>query len=197
MSDQPVEILIPAGGASIRMGGRDKLLMDIAGEPLMTRVVRRAVATGLRVIVTLPQAGAADRQAALVGEDVDILSVADARTGMAASFRAYAARARAGIAVMVLPADMPEMTTADMNAVIAAFLGDGATRVHRGTSNDQPGHPVILPADLVSQFAGLTGDQGARVLLAGEAVVGVPLPDAHAITDLDTPADWDRWHADN
>ena len=41
-----VFILIPAAGGSTRMRGRDKLLEDVGGTPLLARQVRVALSTG-------------------------------------------------------------------------------------------------------------------------------------------------------
>ena len=61
-----VTIIIPAAGASSRMGGRDKLLEEVEGVPLLRRQVLRAAETGCEVIVALPPGGRA-RLAALAG----------------------------------------------------------------------------------------------------------------------------------
>ncbi len=57
-----IPILILAAGASRRMNGRDKLLMDVGGECLLRRVVGRAYATGHPVLVALPADDVARRQ---------------------------------------------------------------------------------------------------------------------------------------
>ena len=47
-------ILIPAAGRSSRMRGRDKLLEQVGGIPLLRLRVEAALATGHQVLVTLP-----------------------------------------------------------------------------------------------------------------------------------------------
>jgi CTP:molybdopterin cytidylyltransferase MocA len=41
----------------------------------------------------------------------------------------------------------------------------------------------------------LNGDRGARIVLEGETVRVLPLPGRRAVTDLDTPEDWEAWRA--
>ncbi len=182
-------ILIPAAGSSTRMRGQDKLLQDVAGEPILRRQARIAL-TLAPVIVTL-RAYDPERRAALEGLEVTILPVPDAGLGMSASFRAAA-----GIesAVMILPADMPDLTADDLTSMIDAFH-TAPDQILRGSAGQTPGHPVIWPRALVPGFAGLTGDAGARDLLRQHPVRLHPLPDAHALTDLDTPEDWAAWRA--
>lgn len=182
-------ILIPAAGSSTRMRGQDKLLQDVAGEPILRRQARMALALA-PVIVTLRETDP-DRRAALEGVAVTVMAVTDAALGMSASFRAVAG---VGSALMILPADMPDLTGEDLAGMIAAFQSDPA-HILRGSAGDRPGHPVIWPRALVPSFARLTGDEGARALLRQHPVRLHPLPDQHALTDLDTPEDWAAWRA--
>ena len=182
-------ILIPAAGASSRMLGRDKLLEPVAGHPLLRRQARIALATGVPVVVTLRPEDEARRRA-LEGLNLTILAVPDAASGLSASLRITANKV--ATALMVLPGDMPDLTTADLNRLITAFALNPGT-CHRGASAGEPGHPVILPACLLPAVAQLSGDTGARNLLAGESVILIDLPARHALTDLDTPEDWARW----
>lgn len=190
-------ILIPAAGAARRMGGRDKLVEEVAGEPILRRTVRLALATGERVLVTLAAGSplAPGRRRALAGCGAEILPIPGADEGLAASLRAGAACAGAARGMMVLLPDMPEVDADDLDLIIGAFAAD-PTRPLRGAGpGGEPGHPVILPARLLAAVAGLTGDQGARRLLADEEVRLCPLPGRHALTDLDTPGDWALWRA--
>ncbi|RRH74797.1 nucleotidyltransferase family protein [Falsigemmobacter faecalis] len=198
MPAAPLLILLPAAGSSSRMGpSRDKLTEDLDGEPLLRNRARLALATGLPVLVTLPP----DRPArldALSGLAVDVVFPEGVRDGMSASLRAGAAEAAGrGLALMVLPADMPELTLPDLQRLLAAFVAD-PSRIHRGASADlRPGHPVILPADLLPEALRLTGDQGAKPLLQAHParITLHPLPGTHALTDLDTPEAWEAWRA--
>jgi len=189
-------ILIPAAGTASRMRGADKLLEDVDGEPMLRRQARLARGLCPQVIVTLRQDDPARRKA-LEGLDITVLPVAEAAEGMAASIRAGAAVAQG--ALMILPGDMPDLTAADLRAVIDAFDQDRSAICRGAAPDGAPGHPVILPADLRSDALKLRGDEGARSLLQRHKprVRLIVLPDQHAITDLDTPEDWQDWRARN
>lgn len=196
-----VVVLLTAAGASRRMGGRDKLLEPVGGVALIARQARAAREAGASVIVTL-HPGARARANALARLDVTVLEVRQAAEGMAASLRAGAAEAagRGAAGLMVLPADMPEITAHDIAEMIAAFRAADPPPILRATSADGvPGHPVILPARCFDDLAQLHGDRGARDILdrhAGDLVLH-PLPGMRAIVDLDTPEDWAAWRAGN
>jgi CTP:molybdopterin cytidylyltransferase MocA len=175
------------------MRGSDKLMEEVEGEPLLRRVAREALATGLEVIVAL-RPDRAEREAALDGLPVQKLLVPDADQGMSASLRAAVAAAPKTVPVGVLLADMPEIRTADLAALITAFAEEGAETVVRAASEDgQPGQPVIFPARLRPDLLALTGDAGGREILRREKVRLVPLPGRRALTDLDTPEDFAAW----
>jgi CTP:molybdopterin cytidylyltransferase MocA len=99
---------------------------------------------------------------------------------------------------MVLLADLPELETADLQKVAAAVAPETGKRIWRGaTESGKPGHPIVFHRDLFDQIRGLTGDGGARsvVAAAGDRVQLVPLEGERARTDLDTPEAWAAWRA--
>lgn len=186
-------ILILAGGASSRMRGADKLLERIDGQAQLARIAQAALATGLPVRVALPP-DRPNRHAALRDSPVQIVVVPDAATGMAASIRAGAAGWQG--AIMILPADMPEISAQMIGEMVGAHRAN-PDMILRGASGTTPGHPVIFPADLAPLLQDLSGDRGAQPILAAHAerLHLVPLPGQAALTDLDTPEDWAQWRA--
>jgi molybdenum cofactor cytidylyltransferase len=193
----PVVIILLAAGASSRMRGRDKLTEDVGGQPLVRHVATEALATGVPVVAVLPP-DRPDRVAALTGLALRTVTEPQAVQGMALSLRRGLAEARSlgAAAAMILPADMPDLTTADLALMLAEFRAD-PTCILRGASGGQPGHPVILPADLWPELEALTGDEGGRSVILRHAarLRMVPLPVRHALTDLDTPGDWAAFRA--
>ena len=181
-------ILVLAAGASSRMRGTDKLLEPVEDVPLLRRQVRAALATGCEVRVCLPDAEG-PRALVLAGLDCEIVVVRDAADGMSASIRAGIAGLEG--AVMILPADMPEIDADDLVAVLDAF--DGRVICRGAAAERQPGHPVVFPSRYLDDLCAVSGDQGAREVLRGAEVKLVPLPGRHALVDLDTPEDWAEW----
>ncbi len=187
-------ILLLAAGASRRMRGADKLLMKVDDQALLARMAERALATGHPVFVTLPHGGG-PRKAALTGLNVTPVAVANPERGMSASIRAGIEALPPGTpAALIMLADMPEITTDDLDALLAASARAGHRKIIRAAGEDgTPGNPVLFPARLFPALKALQGDQGARALVKREEPVLVPLPGRHALTDLDTPEDWQAW----
>lgn len=189
-----VLILIPAAGASSRMRGRDKLLEPVAGRPLLAEMAARARRHG-RVVVTLPDHH--HPRANVLPHGVEILDVPDHTEGMSASLR-HGASMAAGEDLMVLLPDMPEITTDDIGAVLAARAAHPDALIWQAaTADGTPGHPVVFNANLLPQFADLSGDSGASEIVKRHADrrVLVPLHGNRARADLDTPEAWAAWHA--
>ncbi len=191
-----IAILFPAAGLGRRMGGTDKLLETVDGLPLLRRQVLRALAASPRVFVTLPDP-AGPRAEALAGLAVQRIAVADNADGMSASLRRAALVLPADTAVMVVPADMPDLTTEDFRKLMGALRSSPEAIIQGHSADGRPGHPVIFPPDCVAEFSTLSGDRGARAILKAHRarVRAVPLPAWNALVDLDTPEDWANWRS--
>lgn len=189
-----LHILILAAGASSRMAPRDKLLEVVDGVPLLVRITRFAMATGAVVTVVLPP-NKPLRYAALRKLPVKRVIAETAQDGMAHSLKTGLNEVPEGADVMLLLADLPEITTADLSRMIEVHAKNPGSILRATSACGEPGHPVIFPAALRKELMGLTGDHGARQVLQAYAdqIVTVALPGRHANTDLDTPEDWDKW----
>lgn len=190
------EILILAAGSASRMRGADKLLEDVDGEPLLARSARVALATGCRVTVTLPP-DRPGRLVAIQGLAVTPAIVPDAAQGMAASLIAGLRALPAAAPVLMVLADLPDLTTKDLLACLAVWAKHPRAIPRGAAADGTPGHPVGFPPDLRAELLALTGDTGAREVLARHAdrLHLVRLPGTHATTDLDTPEAWANWRA--
>ncbi|MEM7088721.1 MAG: nucleotidyltransferase family protein [Pseudomonadota bacterium] len=192
-----VVILVLAAGQSSRMGGLDKLMQEVDGVPLLRRVAQSARAVA-PVIVALPPAPN-PRYACLDGMDIAKVPIPDAAEGINASLRgALAAVPPQAQAVMILLADLPDLTTQDMAQVLGARNTHPDCLIWRGATKDgKPGHPVVFDRRLFADLSQLTGDAGAQSVVRAYAqhVHLHRLPDQHALLDLDTPEDWAAWRA--
>ncbi|MBO9472128.1 nucleotidyltransferase family protein [Shimia sp. R10_1] len=191
-------ILVLAAGSSSRMRGGDKLLEDIEGAPLLRIITSRALATGANVMVALPL-DKPNRMEALAGLSVQSVFVPDADNGMAHSLRAgVAALSDETTAVMILPADMPEIEEFDLQTMINALKATPEAILRGATAAQVPGHPVLFPRRFFPELLRLSGDKGARDVLKAnkQSITLVPLPENHALVDLDTPEQWESWRAE-
>ncbi|PCH73146.1 MAG: 4-diphosphocytidyl-2C-methyl-D-erythritol synthase [Rhodobacteraceae bacterium] len=192
-----IAILILAAGASSRMGDSDKLTQDANGTPLLARVIERAGATSLPVFVTLPDLSH-PRANLAHATDATLIAVPDWRSGMSASIKAgIAALPDNTPGVMILPGDMPDLTTTDLQAVAHTAQTHPASIIRATTPDGTAGHPVIFPNDLFAQLQNLTGDLGARAVIRAHQQRLHPhiITGTRALTDLDTPQDWANWRA--
>lgn len=185
--------LLLAAGASSRMRGHDKVLEDVRGEPLLRVMAKRAMSCSDRVFVTLPLEDS-KRRDAISGLDLVIVDVASPVLGMSESLRCGIEAAKACDAVMILPADMPDITAEDMTLLWrAAASGDRQSIIRATSATGKPGHPVIFRRNHFDELAQLQGDSGAKAVVERNGFVPVALANAHALTDLDTPEDWLNW----
>jgi molybdenum cofactor cytidylyltransferase len=186
---------ILAAGASTRMRGRDKLLEDVDGEPLLARQLGIAAALGLPILVAVPP-GTGARQRITEAAGARQVTVADASRGMSASIAALASEAQRieADALLLLLADMPELEVDDLRALMGAAQRSSDEIIRAGTESGRPGHPVVFPREYFDSLQRLQGDAGAReIIAAAPRVLIVRLPGERAVTDLDTPEAWAAW----
>ncbi len=179
------------------MEGRDKLLEDVDGEPLLSRQLRRATATQRPVLIALPP-GDGPRRAIADSHHAAVIEVADRDSGMSRSIAALASEAGRCSADWLLLhlADMPDIEGSDFVKLLAEAAARPCAIVRAATREGRPGHPVVFPARFFAELQRLTGDAGARDIIGRTSDVHlVRFADGRAATDLDTPADWSAWRA--
>jgi CTP:molybdopterin cytidylyltransferase MocA len=201
MNSSDIPIILLAAGQSSRMRGRDKLLEMVDGTPLLRRQAQMARSVTTRpVLVALPPAPHA-RYEVISDLALKPIAVTNAAEGMNASLRvAFAALPKDAKAVMLLLADLPELTEIDLKTCLQSVDIKSDKTIWRGvTSDGKAGHPIIFAASHFPSFATLSGDSGGREIVAAarDQTRFIPLPDQHARRDLDTPEDWEKWRARN
>jgi molybdenum cofactor cytidylyltransferase len=86
----------------------------------------------------------------------------------------------------VLPGDMPMVRPSSLLAVAAAIeQSPVAYAQYRG----RRGHPVGFAAELYSELVALSGDEGARRVIARYPAAGIELDDPGVLVDVDTADD--------
>ena len=177
------------------MRGRDKLLEQIDGEPLLVRTAKRALATCHPVIVTLPPRPH-PRYGVMAGLPATLVDVENAAQGINASLTKGLAQVPDAEGVMILLADLPDITSAHLETIFAARNAHPDAEAWRGaTESGKPGHPTLIDKSLFARISALTGDQGAQPVLKEAKSVLVPLSGRAARADLDTPEEWAAWRS--
>ena len=193
MSGGPVLGVVLAAGGSTRMG-RPKQLAELDGRPLLAHVLAAVDAAPVdRVVVAL--GGAADA----VLERVDLgraepLVVEGWAAGMGHVLASTLAKAGDDwAAVVVLLGDQPLVPGGAVARVVEAWRA-GAGPVVTATYGGRPGHPKLFDRRLLPDLLRLTGDTGARDLLAThpDRVHRVEVGDLGSDTDIDVEADLER-----
>ena len=177
------------------MRGRDKLLEIVDGQPLLSLMASRALSVCDHVFVTLP-IGNPDRADALSELDITIVEVPNASDGISASIHAGVKATKDCDALMVLPADLPELTEVELAKTWKCFEKHNSEQIVRGATEDgSAGHPVVFPKKHFNTLNGLQGDSGANKLIQSAGFVICQLGENRALTDLDTPEDWSNWRS--
>jgi len=192
MRVRPTILVLAAGAGSRYRGAHHKLEESLGAATVLGTTLRNATQTQLPVLVVTTAA-----RAALVGKqfatrDILLVSDADAARGMGASIAAGVAERSGATGWLVLPGDMPLVTPASMLAVATAMEQYPVVFAqHRG----RRGHPGGFSAELYSELVRLTGDDGARRVMARYPAHGVELDDPGVLLDVDTVADLDALRA--
>lgn len=185
-------LVVLAAGRASRMGegGLHKLLAEFDGEPLVRRTVRQAVEARVGPVSVVTGHRSVEVAKALAGLGAQIEENPDFASGMASSLKAglAAVEAKGLSGMMVLLADMPNVSSADIATLAEAYRKAGGKAIVRAVSEGQRGNPVILPAATFEALKALEGDIGARPVIetAGLAVIHVEIGPA-ARLDVDTP----------
>jgi molybdenum cofactor cytidylyltransferase len=182
--------LVLAAGRSTRMGGPNKLLEEINGKPLVRIATEHVLASRARpvIVVTGHQKERVER--ALTGLPVTFVHNPDFALGLSTSLKAGIAAVPAEVdGVVVCLGDMPQVSAALIDRLIAAFDPERGALVAIPTIAGKRGNPVLWSRRFFPDLMAVEGDVGARHLIGGygEAVVEVPVEDAAALTDIDTP----------
>jgi molybdenum cofactor cytidylyltransferase len=184
-----VGAVLLAAGRSSRMGANNKLLARFDGEALVHRSARILVECGLPDAVAVLGHQAAEVSAALQGTDIRTVENPDFASGIASSLKAgIRALPEAVDGALVLLADMPGLSAADITRLARVFSDHAGTAIVRATALGQRGNPVILPRALFEEIEALQGDTGARHIVENSEleVIDVEIGEA-ARVDVDTP----------
>ena len=185
--------VVLAAGSSIRMG-RNKLLFDFDGEPLVRRAVRRAATAGLDPVVAV-----LGYEAELVRRELDgldppcrVVVNPDYERGINSSLKTGIAALPAGtIAAVVMLADMPLVTAEMIATLVTRYRASEAPLVisdYEGVNAPPMLYDRVLFEELRVMEGEGCGRQVVRRHQASAVVVAWPVA---ALTDLDVPGDYE------
>jgi len=185
MTERSVGILL-AAGAGTRFGG-DKLMHRLAdGTPMALAAAGALRAACPRVVaVVRPGDEALARRLAAAG--CEPVFCPQAHRGMGHSLAAGVQATPDADGWLVTLADMP-FIAADSHRAVLARLHGGAS-LAAAFFDGRRGHPVGFARIWFSQLTALTGDQGARAILANNRrqLTLCPVDDPGVTRDIDRP----------
>jgi molybdenum cofactor cytidylyltransferase len=188
MGFRPTIIVLAAGRGSRFRGERHKLEEDMGNGSVLGSTLRNVIESGLpfAVVTTAALEPVARRHAP--GADIVVLPEADGGQvmGMGYSIANGVCAHSQAPGWLILPGDMPLVQPETLHAVARALEHHPvAYAQYRG----RRGHPVAFAAELYSELATLTGDEGARRLVARYPAFGVEVDDPGVLLDVDTMED--------
>ena len=195
MATQRVIIVLAAGRGSRFVAASHKLAAPFGEEGVLARTLRHAIASNMPVVVVTTEPFADLARSSIAARDVVVLPevgvAGDHPTkalGMGRSISAGVQARPHADGWLVLPGDMPLVRPATMQAVARELDRHSVVYAQHG---GRRGHPVGFGAELFSELIELSGDQGARRLVARYPAIGLEVDDPGILIDIDTVDDLD------
>jgi len=190
MASQPSVIVLAAGKGSRFDGTGHKLAQPLGGSSVLLATLAAAIASHLRVVVVTTASFVEAARSSVAARDVVVLpevgSAGEAGLGIGASIAAGVRTCPDSRGWLVLPGDMPLIEPATLVAVARAL---DVHPVAYAQYSGRRGHPVGFAAELYSELTALSGDEGARRLVARYPAFAVERDDPGILIDIDTASD--------
>jgi molybdenum cofactor cytidylyltransferase len=188
-----IAAVVLAAGQSNRFGPQNKLLADLAGQPLLRGVAEQVLGGGADPIVVVTGCDREGIEAALAGLSVHFVHNEGWRAGMGSSIATGVAALGADVeAAFIVPGDMPRLKSSVFQTLAAAFAQAPLPMiVCPATPTGEQRNPVLWPRRFFPKLLGLSGAGGAKGLLQNLGAESVPIitDDAGAFADVDTRDD--------
>ena len=185
-----VSALVLAAGRSTRMGPVNKLLAPLGGRAMVRAVVDELAGSSVRPVVVVTGHEAERVEEALAGAGVCLVHNPEYRQGLSGSIRAgLAALPESAEAAVICLGDMPLVTSAHVDRLVAAFDPAEGREICVPVFEGKRGNPVLFARRFFDEIAGVRGDVGARHLIGEyeEYVCEVAMGDRAVLVDVDSP----------
>jgi molybdenum cofactor cytidylyltransferase len=197
-----IAAIVLAAGSSSRMGeGRHKLLLPLAGRPVLAHVLDSVLASSVRpIILVLGHRADEVREhvaSYLNNPAITIVENSDYLQGMSTSMRVGlqtlmakttgTATEQPVTGAVILLGDQPLLTPQIIDTLISTQQKTGK-RIVAPLYEGRRGNPTLFDASLFPELLEVSGDEGGRSVLARhkEEVETVEVGDALANYDVDT-----------
>lgn len=184
-----VVAVILAAGLSTRMAPQNKLLLEFGGEPLVRRLAREALASNVARIFVVVGHDRWNVRKAIADLPLSIVENPDYTESQMTSVRAGVLAAPDAKGYLIIPGDMPLLTAADFNHLIARFDELGGQKAVVPFDERERGNPIVIPGWSREEMYRRGINFGCRNLLINYPELVSPLKtnDPQFFQDCDTP----------
>ena len=190
---QPPTVVVLAAGQGSRFAAQlgtahtgHKLEQGLGTSTVLGTTLGHVIASGCPFVVVTTARLVPLASTLVARRDLVVVSDAEARRGVGHSIAAGVSERPHAQGWLVLPGDMPMIREHSILAVADALAEHPvAFSQYRG----RRGHPVGFGAELYSELIALTGDEGARRIVARYPAHAVVVDDPGVLVDIDTPQD--------
>jgi molybdenum cofactor cytidylyltransferase len=193
MKSETIEVaaVLLAAGLSRRMGERNKLLIEIGGEPLVRRTAKAYLAANVKVHAVLGHEAERVREALA---DLPLTFVMNPRyeegqpTSVLAGLDSIPGSPEL---ILIALADQAALAPDDLAGLVCAFAESDRTRILIPFYKDQRGNPVAFPATIIAEVRAGGRNAACRAFIDRhpELIRRYEAPNGHFTIDIDTPAD--------
>ena len=191
----PVSAVVLAAGCSSRMNDAHKLLLPWDQTTIIDHLIHLLVRACLsEIVVVLGNRGDSIRNAIRNQTVKFAYNPEYASKGLSSSIRrgveTAASHARG---LLIVLGDMPEISSETIERLVQVFTkANSNAAICVPTYYGKPGNPVLFGAGYRTELTALSGDRGARSLIAKypERILSVAVADPGIHIDIDTQADY-------
>jgi len=185
MNHPMLSILIPAAGASTRLGQSKQLVVN-NGKTLIQNTVDLAQSLDPREIIVVTGANAQAVESAIQNIPVRFLHNPNWSTGLGGSIALGAAAISPdSTGLMILLCDQWRIQIQDLKTLTETWKS-ALDRIVCANAEDVNMPPVIFPSTCFKQLKALEGDRGARTVLDANSHLLCSIQMTNAASDLDT-----------
>ena len=189
-----IAALLLSAGLSSRAGPRNKLLADTPGQaanyPIVRSSAENLLASRAHPVIIVTGHEHTEVESALANMDLKFVYNPNFSTGMSSSLvKGINAIPDAVRGVIVALGDMPQVSTATINVLIATFLGSEDKTICVPVHEGRRGNPVLFSRVHFAELADLVGDNGGKTILKANpnALAEVMVSDPGIHLDFDNP----------
>ena len=187
-----LSLIVLAAGKSTRMKGRNKLLAEINGTPMVLRVVQAALQSKVDEVIVVLGWEADLVRGVLTDLPCNLVLNKEFESGQSSSVKTgLKAVSKLTRAVLVLPGDVAKIDPRSINMVINEYNETGSSIIVAG-HNGEAGHPILFNKSLfpeIEQINEETYGLKSVVKRHESEVKFVEVHTTNVLRDIDTPDD--------